>query len=214
MFSADPALTRQSTMRVGCIGGCDFATAPSHTARDTTVFWAPEADTSVVLLAIAPSNLPIGSAYPTIVRPDKVRHASDGLYLAHGRGLAAVYSVLLGQSQIDGPIVALLPFDASTAGRFAASERMWRTLEGRPAPDARLTRQRRRRLRHMMRAVDGKTAHASHREIAEAIFGRLRVEAELWHDSSLRYATMRLVRDGQTMIDGGYRKLLRLRRAM
>lgn len=195
-------------MPVGGIGGCDFATAPSQTARDTTVFWSPEIDTSVVMLAIAPPNLPIGSAYPTIVRPDKVRRASDGLYLAHGRGRAAAYSVLLGQSHIDGSVVALVPFDTSAPERIMASERLWRTLEGRPLRDTRLTMQRRRRLRHMMRAVDGKTAHASHREIAKTIFGRRRVETELWHDSSLRYTTMRLVRDGTAMIAGGYRKLL------
>ncbi|WP_114391293.1 DUF2285 domain-containing protein [Notoacmeibacter marinus] len=201
-------------MRVGGTGGCDFAIAPSHTARDTTIFWAPEADTRVVLLAIAPSYLPTETAYTTISPPDKARPASDGLYLAHGQGRTAVYSVLLGRSQIDGPLVALVPLDTSAPERFAASERLWGAVEGRTAPDMRLTEQRRRRLRHMLRAVDGKATHASHREVAEAIFGRRRVEAELWHESSLRYATMRLVRDGTAMIDGGYRKLLRSRHGM
>lgn len=146
------------------------------------------------------------------MNPDKARRASDGLYLVRGQGRTAVYSVLLGQSKIDGPVVALVPLDATAADRFTASERLWHVSQGRSTADTRLTWQRRRRLRRMMRAVDGKTQEASHLEIAKAIFGRRRVDAELWHDSSLRYATMRLVRDGRAMIEGGYRKLLRGRR--
>ena len=150
----------------------------------------------------------------TILRPGKTRRASDGLYIAHGHGCATAYSVLLGQVGIDEPVVVLVPLGGSATERFSASDRLWRTAKDRSATDTRVTRQRRVRLRQMLRAVDGHMARASHRQIAEALFGRRRVAAELWHESSLRYATMRLVRDGRAMIDGGYRKLLRSRRAM
>jgi hypothetical protein len=189
-------------------GGCDFAISSDQTARDTTVFWAPEADTGVVLLSTAPSDLPTTTEFPTTLQLRKLRRASDGLYLAHGHGRASTYSIVLGGARFNGPLAALLPLDASAPERLAALERLWRIAGGRPVPDTRLTPQRRLRLRNMLRAVDAKAVDASHREIAHAIFGKCRVEAELWHASSLRFATMRLVRDGQAMICGRYRELL------
>jgi hypothetical protein len=189
-------------------GGCDFAISSDQTARDTTVFWAPEADTGVVLLSAAPSDLPTTAELPTTLRLRKLRRASDGLYLAHGHGRASVYSVVLGRARLNGPLAALVPLNASAPERLAALERLWRIAGGRPVSDRRLTPQRRLRLRNMLRAVDAKAVDASHREIANAIFGKRRVEAELWHASSLRFATMRLVRDGQAMIGGRYRELL------
>ncbi|HDZ74493.1 MAG TPA: DUF2285 domain-containing protein [Aurantimonas coralicida] len=45
------------------------------------------------------------------------------------------------------------------------------------------------------------------------IFGADRVASDPWKTSALRDATIRLVRDGRGMIDGGYRQLLHRRRA-
>jgi hypothetical protein len=192
-------------------GGCDFALASNLTASDTTVFWAPEANARLVLLSAAPPDFPGAKPAPTFLLAGFARRASEGLYIALGHGRAATYSLLLGEAEIDGPIMALVPLDAFAPERLSAAERLWRTTSGRHTPDTRLTRQRRRRLCQMLRAADGKKVGASHREIAEALFGRRRVEAELWHASSLRFATMRLVRDGQVMIGEGYRTLLRPR---
>ena len=64
----------------------------------------------------------------------------------------------------------------------------------------------------MLQAVDGRTAGATYREIAEVMYGRGRVASDPWKSSALRDATIRLVRDGNRMIDGGYRQLLRHRR--
>ena len=44
------------------------------------------------------------------------------------------------------------------------------------------------------------------------MYGRGRVASDPWKSSALRDATIRLVRDGNRMIDGGYRQLLRHRR--
>lgn len=171
-------------------------------------------DASVVLLSTFRPSSPTETTRTTILQPRELRRASDGLYIAQRSGGGVAYAVLLGQSRIDEPVSAIVPLDRSAGDRFAASERLWRLVEDRPIADTRLTKQRRLRLRHMMRAVDGKAAHASQREIAEVIFGSRRVEAELWHESSLRYATMRLLRDGTAMIDGGYRNLLHTRRTV
>ncbi|GKX34094.1 MAG: hypothetical protein MnENMB40S_17120 [Rhizobiaceae bacterium MnEN-MB40S] len=75
-----------------------------------------------------------------------------------------------------------------------------------------MTAQQRRRLKNMLRAVDGRMNDADYREIAEVIFGVERVATEPWKTSALRDAVLDLVKDGLAMIDGGYRKLLRHRR--
>lgn len=120
--------------------------------------------------------------------------------------------MLLAETTDDARLSAVIPLDADTLDRVAAALRLWRVHRGLPAPDTRLTTEQRRRLRQMLRAVDGRNCGASYREIAEALYGQSRVADDLWHESSLRYAIIRLVRDGLKMINGGYRDLLRHRR--
>jgi len=67
-------------------------------------------------------------------------------------------------------------------------------------------------LLHMrsLQAVDGLAAGATHREIAQALFGAA-VVAERWHDlGELRAQVRRLARRGQALVDGGYRHLLQM----
>lgn len=64
----------------------------------------------------------------------------------------------------------------------------------------------------MLQAVDGHTNGASHREIAEVLFGRRDLADEPWKTSSRRFATMDLIKSGLAMINGGYRRLLSHRR--
>lgn len=66
----------------------------------------------------------------------------------------------------------------------------------------------------MLRALDGRASGAVHREIAIALYGAARVAAEPWKSSSLRDATLRLVRDGQAMARGGYLALLNATRSI
>lgn len=113
----------------------------------------------------------------------------------------------------DLPLAALIPLDADGFDRIEAINRLLRALQGRSVPDdRRLTRQQRRRHRHMLQAIDGRMNGASYRQIAGVIFGVDRVASEPWKTSALRDTTTSLVRDGFAMIAGGYRALLRLRR--
>ncbi len=75
-----------------------------------------------------------------------------------------------------------------------------------------MTAAQRRRLAHMLRALDGRAEGASQLEIALGLFGRRLVTATDWPSSSLRYTIQRLLHDGQRMVGGGYRELLRSRR--
>ncbi|WFE89846.1 DUF2285 domain-containing protein [Roseibium porphyridii] len=83
-------------------------------------------------------------------------------------------------------------------------------LEGREmGADSRLTAQKRLRFKAMLRAVDGRSNGASLREIAQSFFGASRVASEPWKTSPLRDTTNRLVRDGSTIVSGGYLDQLR-----
>ena len=66
-----------------------------------------------------------------------------------------------------------------------------------------------RRLRLVLRALDGWRAGAGHRDIAIALFGAARVEAD-WADprDHLRDRVRRAIRRGRALMDGGYRAFL------
>lgn len=113
----------------------------------------------------------------------------------------------------DQPIAVVIPVDAHSLDKVQAFTRFWRRHYGLSVPqDTRMTAQQRRRLKNMLRAVDGRMHNADYREIAEAIFGVERVANDPWKTSALRDAVLDLVKDGFAMIEDGYRKLLRHRR--
>ena len=111
----------------------------------------------------------------------------------------------------DAADAALLPFDEHFPTRVAAALRVWQALTGRISgrdPQA-LTAQRRSRLVLALRALDGRLALASYRELAEGLFGPLRVRGDAdWNSHDLRDRTIRLARLGAELSRGGYRRLL------
>ncbi|TGT71825.1 MULTISPECIES: DUF2285 domain-containing protein [unclassified Mesorhizobium] len=68
---------------------------------------------------------------------------------------------------------------------------------------------RHQRLRFALRALDGALAGAAHRDIATALFGHARVQAD-WNDPGdhLRDRIRRAIRRGQQLMNGEYRRLL------
>jgi hypothetical protein len=63
---------------------------------------------------------------------------------------------------------------------------------------------------HTLQALDATLAGASLREVAEGLFGADAVAAD-WHkDSALRARVRRLVRRGDALMRGGYRRLAQL----
>ena len=109
-------------------------------------------------------------------------------------------------------LAALIPLDRSGFGRVEAVLRLLASLYDRAIPtDTRITRQQRLRAKRMLRAVDGRRAGATQREIAKVIFRFNHVGRDEWQAAPERYATMDLIKDGRAMIAGGYRNLLRRR---
>jgi len=151
--------------------------------------------------------------FPSDLLPALRGPAVEGLHLSHATETGQIHLILLNSLVSDQPISAHIPLDALGLDRIEALTRLWRSLHGHKVPpNSRITAQQRRRLKNMLRAVDGRMNNADYREIAEVIFGVERVAAEPWKTSALRDAVLDLVKDGFAMIDGGYRKLLRHRR--
>jgi hypothetical protein len=108
------------------------------------------------------------------------------------------------------PVAVVLPLDQLFEHRASAALRLWRAARGRaPGPDmAALPTDRRDRLLLALRALDGRLEDASYREIAGALFGADAIPENHWRHHDLRDRTVRLVRYGMSMMEGGYRHLL------
>lgn len=121
----------------------------------------------------------------------------------------ATLRIHIDEAGVEPPAV-LLPLDQLFEIRAAAAIRLWRGLTGRkPGPNpAALSKARRDRLILGLRALDGRLEDASYREIAGVLFGIGDVSKRGWKTHDLRGRTIRLVRFGFDMMQGGYRMLL------
>jgi hypothetical protein len=169
------------------LGGFDFE------AGDAPLSWTPQALPTVIGVTATP---------PRLAGPSP---RADARALPGAMGLRVAPS-------LDGAAdAALLPFDEHFPIRAAAALRVWRALVGRkPGPDPQaLTAQRRNRLILALRALDGRRAHASYRQLAEVLFGPLRLRGDAdWNSHDVRDRTIRLARLGFELAQGGYRRLL------
>jgi len=177
---------------------------------DAHVFWLPHHDTSIVVLGTTPPALPPVEPLPRIDAAVSLT-ADSAAYLlfdlGNGQHLQLIH---------DGapPTAAIIPLSVDGLDRLEALHRLLATLHGRAIPpDTRLTHQQRARLRRMLQAFDGHRAGATGREIAQVIFRIGSLDRSEWQTSSARHAVKALIRDARAMIAGGYRKLLRHRRA-
>lgn len=115
------------------------------------------------------------------------------------------------------PLAAVIPLDKDFITRIASLLRFHRRLLGRaPGPLPRgwpLTTYRLARLNLMLRALDLRDEGATYRQIATEL-GRedaARLPAIEWKVCAARSFVVRLVRDATALMNGDYRKLLRIR---
>ncbi len=189
-------------------GVYDFAADPNLSALDQPVFWTPHVDPAVIVLCVRPADDPTDAitsdrlARYVVSEPDRtfVRLCIRGeRFDADLSGLAA-----------GGSVGALVLLDALTDDRVCALSRFWAALAGRTVPaDGRLTAQRRKRARDMLRVIDGRAAGSTYRTVGEGMFPHHDLDAASWVGSAIRETTIRLARDGLQLVRGGYRSLLR-----
>ena len=182
------------------------------------MIWRPELSAVTVILDAAPQGY-IGSAS---VDP----HALGALLVdqadAEGRHVVVAdadgaHWLWLRDTTPGQPLAAIVPLDKDFVTRMTSLLRFQRRLLGKTAgPPPRgwpLSAYRLARLDLMLRALDLREAGASYREIAAAL-GRdddAQFPATEWKMSAGRSFVIRLVRDATAMMNGDYRKLLRIR---
>jgi Uncharacterized conserved protein len=197
-------------------GGYPFATAPDDLSDP--VVWRPELTAVTVILDAAPDGFE--TAAPVDPRAFGALLADlagiDGRHVIVADA-AGEHRLWLRDSQSGRPLAAVILLDKDFPTRIASLLRFHRRLLGRAAgPLPRgwpLTAYRLARLDQMLRALDLRHGGATYRQIA-AELGRddaTKLSASDWKMSASRSFVVRLVRDGIAMMNGDYRKLLRIR---
>jgi hypothetical protein len=197
--------------------GCLYSSAPTFSARSATVFWQPDLCSKVLRLTALSLSAEVAAeqfslhevACPSVLLRGTgasqhllFRDNDGGLQLAV-QGCDLLKPVRLVLDSAPGPQIARAQFrshrcfmDIRLAGKLMPSHVQREPLSP--------------RLKHVLRALDGALAGASHREIGAALFGGERIRAE-WYAPGrpLRYKVRRAVHRGYALMQGGYRKLLR-----
>lgn len=196
-------------------GGFLFAYLPDDLSN--TVIWRPELTAITVILDAVPEGFTGATVDPLILGGLLADRAGiDGRHVVVADA-AGEHRLWLRDPTPGRPLAAIIPLDKDFVTRIASLQRFHRRLFGKAAgPLPRgwsLTAYRRTRLELMLRALDLRLGGATYRDIAIA-FGRdeaARLSATEWKASSARSFVYRLVRDANAMMNGDYRKLLRIR---
>lgn len=193
---------------VGLRWGLRFAVSPDRSADEAPVFWRAEvAPPHVVVLT---RSLFGGVSLRVLERSAAaVRAAEDGVHLRLRDGLQ-----LFAPAGVDpdAPLAAAAALDADLALGLSGLGALARQLDGAPtAPDP-LSSYSRGRAVSALRALDGRAAGASYRDVAEHVLRRPADGREAWRVSTARDVAIRLCRTGARLVAGGYRQLLRRRR--
>ena len=179
------------------------------------MFWLPHADTSTIVLAAAPAIFSLDRDARAVFDIAGSVEQDGETHLFYEVSKNQHLQLILPAGQTPAvPLVAMVPISLEGFDRVESIYRLLATLYGRAVPpDARLTRQKRRRMRHMLQTFDGFRDGATQQEIAQIIFRLPRMKRDDWQISSARHTVMALLRDAHAMVAGGYRTLLRHRRS-
>lgn len=197
-------------------GGCTFCSAPGGNAAAAAVVWSPALRSDVLNLSAAPagSRRGVGLFRLSQLRcPVVVLRTSDNVQhvLIHDRG-RSLQLVVSGADVLEPVSFQMDPL--FEPARVASQLRALKCLNdlratGRLPSQLFPVEPRGGRLRLVLQALDGRLNGASHREIAEALLGRARVDAD-WSDprGHLRDHVRRAVSRGYALMNGGYRQFL------
>jgi hypothetical protein len=177
--------------------------------------WRAESDPGVVrveALSPAPDD-PLNFDLLNLGVPALVLRTPSGAeHLLIGDDACQVRLDVVAGTVLDGPVqfrydlarAAGLEAKLLTLQRLIALLKLGRFPRRLVQPD-----RRSRRTLMALRALDARRAGATHREIAAALFGGATVESD-WNGRSayLRCRVQRLIRLGESLAKGGYRRLL------
>ena len=194
--------THQATQQAALRWGLRLLEDPALDARDAHPAWLPGHDAVVQLHPDAdPPPDALTFTFWHIPGHKQLLHDGKGLALiARSPGHCARFALAPGLE--DGMAVAYA--NRGSGGGAAAPTRSatLATARPRPAPAAMLEL-------HTLQALDATLAGASLRDVAEGLFG-VDAAAGWYSDGGLRSKVRRLVRRGDALMRGGYRRLAQL----
>lgn len=196
-------------------GGCESAEDPRLDAREAHPLWIATTDELLHVRASAARSAPGQQSFDLWRVPGR-----KGLTLgATGLTLLAEVSarrlrVLLADDLADGAAYACtVPLGPTLRGQLDVFNAQARILRGHaPAPTP--LRATRSALLHLraLQALDGAQADATHRDIAQALFGLEAVALRWQADGELRAQVRHLLRRAEGYMMGGYLALAGVRR--
>lgn len=206
----------RSTARTGCSGavhrssdgGCDSAEDPSIDAREARPLWIASTD---ALLHVRGSTALGAVAQPTfdlwrVPGRKRLTLGEAGLTLL-AEVSAQRLRVSLAADLVDGAAYAVtVPLGPGLRGQLDAFTAQAQALEGHAPVAAPVRAATRAALLHLraLQALDGAQAGASHRDIAQALFGLEAVTLRWQADGELRGQVRHLLRRAEAYMKGGY----------
>ena len=191
-----------------------YTDTPDIDARSAKIFWLPSRSTGILRMHAVSARARSNTALFDLRQrtcPASLLIAVDGTQhlLFHGSG-PGIQLAVSGESLLEPVHLLADPVFGvrEVQQRFEALARFNDFIAGAPSPPP--AQQHAGRLRYVLQALDGSLYGASHRDIAIALFGPERVEAD-WNDpgENLRDRVRRAIKRGRNLMNGGYLKFLR-----
>ncbi|AIO32423.1 hypothetical protein DM39_2030 [Burkholderia cenocepacia] len=207
-------LRRRSGLDVAHTWGLRLLEDPALDARDAHPDWFPD-PLGVLQLYPDADPLPEADTFELWRIPGRKRLLHDGKRLvltAHWPGCCVRLALAPGLTDgmaylyaVRACVVPCASYRTITAAldKLAAVDVPAAAVSSRPTPATLLEL-------HTLQALDAALAGASLRETAEGLFGAEAVAAGWYADGGLRSRVRRLVRRGQSLMRGGYRRLAQL----
>jgi len=191
-------------------GGCNVAQDPSLDARTARPAWIPQPFTQLKLAADDPLEVSVTFSLWRVPGRKTLLHDGSGMVLTARINGDTLRLTLDAGVEDDRPFAFLLSARADMRASWRTVSALIALFNSTQASRAGAKQRPNRQLMLHMRALqalDGEAAGASHREIAEVIFGAQDVFERWATNSELRAQIRYLLRRGHHMVSSGYRQL-------
>jgi hypothetical protein len=196
--------------------GCVLCELPIHPAGFVSVFWRSDLNPAVLPVEAHPTDSRDGDAFDVrnLCHPVVVLRSGDGIeHVLLCDNIHRLQLEVRQGSLLEGPVrlrYDLAGFDKVKPKLLALRQLLALQRFGRFTRSLNLAEIHKQRWLTALRALDGVRAGASHREIASGLWGG-EIVREDWRSESdyLRSRVRRTIRNGETLANGGYLRLLK-----
>ena len=189
--------------------GLRFGVDPEISSIDADLFWLHAECASVIMLATA-TAVTASSAFSlsSLSGFTNYRQAMDGLHLLVKENGYKFQLYVSSNGDWKENLHLNIPMNGRERLRCEVTGRFCRFYNGEKPLHIRRRGGVHQRLRDYLRVLDGRLAGATYREITEVLLGARRMRDEVWKTSSARGVTIRLIKQANALMAGGYEALL------